>query len=199
MEMEIRGSTVEVSGYVNAVGRESRPMHDGEGYFTEVMEPGVFARALERGGGRPMLLNHDPARVLATEGDGLSLREDSVGLFARATVSDEEVAESARKGELRGWSFGFRPIAQRCEERDGMRRRTVLELDLCEVSLIDRRKLPAYAATSVFTRDAEEGPVEYRVMELQDVEARVANDAEPQEPDLAYYRAAVERLSAVRH
>ena len=83
-----------------------------------------------------------------------------------------------------------------------MRRRTVRELDLCEVSLIDRRKLPAYAATSVFTREAEGGPVEYRVMELQDVEARVADDAEPQpaqEPDLAYYRESVERLAAVRH
>lgn len=78
-----------------------------------------------------------------------------MGLFARATVDDEEVVEKARRRELRGWSFGFVPIKERFDERDGMRHRTVEDMRLFEVSVIDQRKMPAYAATSVLTRDMD--------------------------------------------
>lgn len=169
MKVEIRSDSVEIEGYVNAVGRESRPLRDSEGYFTEVVEPGAFARALQRGK-RSMLLNHDASRVIGTEGENLTLVEDNVGLFARATVTDPEVVEKAKCGELRGWSFGFVPIRQRKAERDGMRLRTLEDIDLREVSIIDSRMTPAYAATSVYTRSSDGEEVEFRAMDGETVE-----------------------------
>ncbi|WP_418831565.1 HK97 family phage prohead protease [Paraeggerthella sp.] len=169
--MTLRNDSAEIEGYVNAVGRESRPLRDKDGYFVEVIQPGAFARALQRGR-REMLLNHDETRVLGTEGDNLELHEDGVGLFARACVTDPEAIDKAKKRELRGWSFGFIPLQERWVEVDGMRRRYVEDMDLREVSILDMRKLPAYAATSVLTRDVEgsDAPVEYRTMDVQNVD-----------------------------
>lgn len=191
MQVRINDGTVEVSGYVNAVGRESRPLMDAEGYFTETIAPGAFARALQRAGDRPMLLNHEGSRILATEGEGMALREDAVGLYARAEVDDAEVVEKARSHQLRGWSFGFRPLRQRIEERSGMRHRIIDDMELLEVSLIDNTMTPAYAATSVFTRD-DSPDAEFRTMELQDVEvAEAANEP----PDLSEYQRIINSLN----
>lgn len=196
MQIRITGDSAEISGYVNAVGRESRPLRDSDGYFVETIEPGAFARALTRGH-RRMLLNHDEGRVLSEEGQGLELHEDGIGLYARATVTDPEVVEKARKRELRGWSFGFTPVAKTDEERGGMRHRTVTELELYEVSIIDQRKLPAYAATSVFTRDTSNGPTDFRAMEFSDVET-VEDDGGPgdvaQADGLEEYRKVLKEL-----
>lgn len=40
MQIEIRGDRVHISGYVNAVGRDSRPIPDRRGTFVEQVEPG---------------------------------------------------------------------------------------------------------------------------------------------------------------
>ncbi len=175
MKVEIRSDSVEIEGYVNAVGRESRPLRDADGYFTEIVEPGTFARALSRGR-RNMLLDHDAGRVIGKEGENLTLAEDNIGLHARATVTDPEVIEKARRGELRGWSFGFRALRQRKEERDGMPLRTLEEIDLVEVSLIDDKMLPAYAATSVHTRSADGEEVETRAMDGETVTVDVVEE-----------------------
>lgn len=108
MRIQIRSDSVEIEGYVNAVGRDSRPMKDrstGE-RFVEQIVPGVFTRALTRND-VDLLLNHDQERVLGSTKTNLELTEDSIGLKARAIVTDKEVIEKARSGKLRGWSFGF--------------------------------------------------------------------------------------------
>ena len=46
MQIRIGNDGTEIEGYVNAVGRESRVMRDKDGYFTETIQPGAFARAL---------------------------------------------------------------------------------------------------------------------------------------------------------
>ncbi len=66
MKVNIRADSVEITGYVNAVARESRVLRDKDGYFTETIKPGAFARALMRGK-REMLLNHDKERVIGKE------------------------------------------------------------------------------------------------------------------------------------
>lgn len=154
MEIRISDSSVEITGYVNAVGRRSDPLRDVDGYFTETIQPGAFGRALAENPNVPMLLNHDDARVLA-RGDTLELIEDNVGLHVRATVSDPEVIEKAREQRLRGWSFGFIPRQQSVVEANGMKHRDVFGMDLLEVSLLDDTRRPAYPATSVYTRDGE--------------------------------------------
>ena len=194
MKVTLRNDSAEIEGYVNAVGRESRPLRDKEGYFVEVIQPGAFSRALQRGR-REMLLNHDEARVLGTEGDNLELHEDGVGLFARACVTDSEAIDKAKKRELRGWSFGFIPLQERWVEVDGMRHRYIEDMDLREVSILDMRKLPAYAATSVLTRDVEGSdiPVEYRTMDVQDVDVSETRE-EPEKIDYSAYTSVIEEL-----
>lgn len=189
MRVEIRSDSVEVSGYVNATGRDSQPLADNEGYFVERVEPGTFARALERNRNVPMLLNHDPGRVLATPGSGLELREDAVGLYARAVVTDPEVVDEARRGRLRGWSFGFRALRQSDGERGGLRHRTLREIELREVSLLDDSRVPAYPATSVFTRDDGE---EMEVRTMQDL-VETSEEAPPA-PDLSPWTDVVREL-----
>lgn len=154
MEIRISDSSVEITGYVNAVGRRSDPLMGYDGYFTETIQPGAFGRALADNPNVPMLLNHDESRVLA-RGDALELTEDNVGLHVRAVVSDPEVIEKAKEKRLRGWSFGFIPQRQKVDESSGMKHRDVYALDLREVSLLDDTRRPAYPATSVYTRDGE--------------------------------------------
>lgn len=154
MEIRISDSSVEITGYVNAVGRRSDPLMGIDGYFTETIQPGAFGRALADNPNVPMLLNHDESRVLA-RGDTLELTEDNVGLHVRAVVSDPEVIEKAKQERLRGWSFGFIPQRQKVDESSGMKHRDVYAMDLREVSLLDDTRRPAYPATSVYTRDGE--------------------------------------------
>lgn len=196
MKLTIRNDSVEVSGYVNAVGRDSRPLADASGYFVEQVQPGAFARSLSRKD-PVMLLNHDPSRVLSTKEDGLDVREDAVGLYARATITDPNVVEKARAGKLSGWSFGFVPLKQdEKKAEDGMRHRTLRDIDLREISLLDDTRTPAYIATSVMTRDDGE---EVEVREMPDaVEVRYAAEPapEPEPADLSAYTQVVEELSA---
>ena len=154
MKIEIRNDTAEISGYVNAVGRDSRPIPDVRGKFVEQIEPGAFRAALERAEDVKLLLNHDKSKEYASvKGGDLTLTEDSIGLRARAVITDAELIGKARNGELRGWSFGMYVNAAEMEERaEGIPRRHVKELDIFEVSLIDKAKMPCYAGTSVECR-----------------------------------------------
>ena len=158
MQIEIRGDRVRISGYVNAVGRDSRPIPDRRGTFVEQVEPGAFKRALS--GGEPVELRLNHGRVLGSTADGaLSLREDAIGLRAEAEISDPEAVETARKGDFLGWSFGFSRPEDRWEDGDPPRR-FLRGFALKEVSLIDRRMRPCYAGTLVEVRGEE--ALEYR-------------------------------------
>ena len=154
MRIEIRADSVVIEGYVNAVARDSRPMRDRKTgkRFVEQIVPGVFERAL-RHNEVQLLLNHDKTRNLGSTSTNLKLYEDSIGLHARAEVTDPEVIDKARKKKLRGWSFGFRERdASREDINDALERRFVEDMDLVEVSIIDERKQPCYEGTSVEVR-----------------------------------------------
>lgn len=154
MEIRVRGDTVEIEGYVNAVERKSKPMMSRMGQFIERICKGAFNRALGRADNVKLLLNHDESRVLANTRDKtLELNEDNIGLHARAIINDAEVAQKARNGELVGWSFGFydKDVEMKRDE-DGFPLRNVRDLDLDEVSILDKTKTPAYDGTLVAVR-----------------------------------------------
>lgn len=158
MEIRIRNDSVEIEGYVNAVERKSKPLMSRMGQFIERICKGAFKRALGRNDNVRLLLNHNPERDLGGTKDGnLELNEDNIGLHARATITDPEVVKKARNGELVGWSFGFldRDVELKRDE-DGFPLRNVRDLDLDEVSILDRTKSPAYDGTLVAVRSEEE-------------------------------------------
>lgn len=166
MQIEFRADGARISGYVNAVERQSRPVMTPMGRVVEEIEAGAFARALERAGDVPATVDHDPARVCASTGAGtLELREDAIGLHAELTVTDGEVIRRARRGEIRGWSFGMKNVQAELEERaDKLPLRRVKELDLDHVTLV-LDKCPVYSATSVEVRAGEENTLETRARE----------------------------------
>lgn len=168
MRVEIRSDKVIIDGYVNAVGRDSRPViTEKRGKVIEQIVPGTFAKALKRAKNVKLLLNHLKDRQLGSTNEGnLVLVEDTIGLRAKCEITDQEVVEKARKKELRGWSFGMYVNDETYEERaDNLPRRLVNDLDLLEVSLIDSRMNPVYAGTSIEARAEDEVIYENRARE----------------------------------
>ena len=162
MEIRIKRDAVEIEGYVNAIERKSKPLWSRMGQFVERICKGAFKRSLDRKDDVKILLNHDWDRKLGGTKEGnLELNEDSIGLHARATITDADVVEKAKNGDLVGWSFGFqdRDVDNKRDE-DGFPLRDVKDLDLVEVSLLDRTKTPAYDGTLVCVR-ADENPIMY--------------------------------------
>lgn len=153
MKIKIRADSVEIEGYVNAVERLSKPLMSRVGKFIERICAGAFRKALKRADDVHILLNHDWTRDLGSIKRGnLELEEDNIGLHARATITDPEVVEAARSGDLVGWSFGFKDRDVENAMEDGLPLRRVRDLDLYEVSILNRKMRPAYAGTLISTR-----------------------------------------------
>lgn len=164
MQIEIRSSNEAViSGYVNAVERDSRIMPKGKGAtavrsFVERVKAGTFDRAIKRG--KPIELRFNHGRKLGDTTNNLELYEDNIGLYARAVINDTEVIEKAQRNELRGWSFGFIAESEIWDKEGEIDRRTLEDIDLKEVSILD--KTPAYFGTSVEVRGEESNVFETR-------------------------------------
>lgn len=158
MRIEIRNDSVLLDGYVNAVGRDSKPIITARGKVVEQIEPRAFDKALQRTDNVTLLLNHDSNRKLGSTKDGnLQLFEDNIGLRAICTVSDLEVIQKAKDKKLKGWSFGMYVNNDNLEERSNdIPRRNVSDLDLFEVSIIDDRMSPCYTGTSIEQRADKE-------------------------------------------
>lgn len=154
MEVRVKEDSVEIEGYVNAIERNSKPLWSRVGQFVERICKGAFKKALKRNDDVHILLNHDWNRDLgSTKKGNLELEEDNIGLKAKATITDPEVIEKARNNELVGWSFGFQDREVENTIEKGMPYRAVKDLDLAEVSILDRRKTPAYDGTLIMARD----------------------------------------------
>ena len=164
LQIEIRSSNEAViSGYVNAVERDSRIMPKGKGAtavrsFVERVRAGTFDKAIKRGTPIELRFNHD--KIIGDTTSNLELYEDNIGLYARAIISDTEVIEKAQRGELRGWSFGFIAEGETWDKEGELDRRTLEDIDLKEVSILD--KTPAYFGTSVEVRGEESNVFETR-------------------------------------
>lgn len=162
MKVNVRQDSVEIEGYVNAIERNSKPLMSRIGKFIERVCKGAFAKAIKRNNDIHILLNHDWNRDLGSTKQGnLELTEDNIGLHARATITDKEVIEKAKRGDLVGWSFGFsdRDVENSIEK--GIPTRSVKDLDLYEVSILDRSKSPAYEGTLITAR-AETNEIHFR-------------------------------------
>ena len=181
MKIRVKGDVATIEGYVNVVERDSDVLCEKGKPFIERIRQGTFARALRRGRDVKVLFNHDNTREVASSKAGsATLKEDAVGLWCRAKVSDPEVVGKAKEGKLSGWSFGFIPIRQKITEEDGIEHREVSDIDLHEVSILDDTKCPAYPANLIMTRDTEEGEcLQIRSLEDTEVEVREDENATP--------------------
>ena len=157
MQVNIRSDSVEISGYVNAVERNSKQLESRIGSFIERICKGAFSNALKRNDDVHVLLNHNWQRDLGSTKQGnLELKEDNIGLHARATITDPDVIEKAKNGKLVGWSFGFKDRDVDEELEKGVKLRVVKDLDLYEVSILDNTRTPAYDGNLIMARSEED-------------------------------------------
>ena len=183
MKVNIRADKVEIEGYVNAIERDSKPLWSRVGQFIERICKGAFKKALKRNDDVHILLNHDWSRDLGSTKQGnLELEEDNIGLRVRACITDPEVIKKARAGDLVGWSFGFSDREVDNSIRDGMPYRAVKDLDLAEVSILDRRKTPAYEGTLITARAEGEEVLHFRGEDFID-EVEVKEEQPEKQPE----------------
>ena len=190
MRIIIRSDSVVIEGYVNAVERNSKPLTERGITFIERVAAGAFNRALKRAKDVRILLNHNYKKDLGGIADGnLELEEDNIGLKARAIITDPEAIEEARKGNLVGWSFGFLDtpdgVTQLRDEETGLPLRIINDLELFEISLLNRQKSPAYTGTLVNVRadgSEEEAAINYaRETEPENIETVNETETEKRE------------------
>lgn len=184
MKVEVRNGACTIEGYVNVTERLSKPIRDVRGPFLERVAQGAFTAALQRNNNVELRFNHK--RKLGDQQDGsLELREDSIGLYAKAVVTDEEVVDLAEKRQLKGWSFGFRKLEDSWDKQENMPEiRTLKAIEVTEVSILSMN--PAYIATSISIRaDADEDLLECRSNENAtgileyDIEERQQEETKP--------------------
>jgi HK97 family phage prohead protease len=125
-----------------------------DGYFRERIRPGAFDAWLRDKPDIVMTVNHDASKLLGRTSSGtLRLNPGKKGISVECDLSDtsycRDVAESIRRGDIRGMSFIFRPVKDRWYREGGEDCRDVLEAKLYEVSAVTD---PAYLATDVSLR-----------------------------------------------
>ncbi|MBR4627779.1 MAG: HK97 family phage prohead protease [Ruminococcus sp.] len=190
MKIEIRADGAHISGYVNVTGKLSRPVITPRGKVLETIEERAFGEAIKKSGDISVTLDHDTGHAYANTNDGtLTLKEDAIGLHADVLITDETVIEMARRGKLRGWSFGMYNVQDEMESRgtDELPIRHVKGLMLDHVSLI-KDKVPCYAATSVECRAGEDIDLEVRGLDIEP-ELIIQN-----KPDYSEYEARIKAL-----
>ena len=191
MKIEVRSDGLHISGYVNVTGKLSKPVITPRGKVLETIEERAFGEAIAKSGDITVELDHDAGRAYARTSDGtLELHEDSIGLHANVTITDSVLIELARKGKLRGWSFGMYNVVDEMEQRADTELpiRHVKSLMLDHVSLI-KDKTPAYSATSVECRADGETFLEQRATVTDEPELIIENKI-----DYSEYEERIRRL-----
>lgn len=156
-------------------------------YFIERIDPGAFNGALSSD--VRALVDHDTGRVIGrTKSGTLRLAVDERGLKVEIDVPDtadgRDLWTLVERGDISGMSFGFRVTKQEWDETGDMPVRTVLEVELYEVSAC---AFPAYDDTTLGVRSLESARAE--------AEKALAEDRKKKENALAAQRRIAERLA----
>ena len=159
------GEKTVVYGYAARYNQESRLITERGKTFVEVIEPGAFDEVLRSADDIPMVLDHDPRKLLARTSAGtLSLRSDDVGLYFEFipsnTTLSRDVMEMLDRGEIRELSFKFGTTPQyvkweRTSDRT-LKRRVKKMTKLLDVSLLQTRAAYPNTVVGITARDLEE-------------------------------------------
>jgi HK97 family phage prohead protease len=139
-----------ITGYAAVYNSDSVDL----GFFTEVIRPGAFSRAVKDGQDVRALLDHNTGKIIGrTKAGNLTLQEDEQGLRVTLHPIDTEDGRTAlawvRSGVVDGFSFGFETVADKWGTKEGRAYRELLDVNLFEVSLV---AFPAYPGTSASVR-----------------------------------------------
>lgn len=152
-----------IEGYFSVFGA---PYHIMAG-VDEQIAPGAFADTL--GEDIRALTNHDTTLVLGRNKAGtLTLREDSHGLWGGIRINREDqdalnLYRRVQRGDVDQCSFGFYILdEERIVNADGSVLYLIKKVRLLEVSVVT---FPAYEATAVSAREAQEADIHRRALD----------------------------------
>lgn len=159
VEQRADGDKMTVAGYAATFGEAA----DIGGYFREVLARGAFTKTLQTADVRAYF-DHDRGRVLGRSTAGtLRLHEDSKGLAVEIDLPDttdgRDIRTLIERGDVSGMSFGFVVLRQEWDESGEIPVRTILEVELREVSIVSE---PAYDGTSIALRSLDSARKEKR-------------------------------------
>ena len=184
MKIEIRADGAHISGYVNVVERKSRPVITPRGKVIEEIEPRALEQAINRAGNITVTVDHDSGHVYASTDEGtLKLYEDNIGLHADVLITDETLIDLAKRGKIKGWSFGMYNVRDEIEPRaDELPLRKIKALDLDHVTLVVNKN-PVYSAMSIEIRADTEVDIETRTI----ADTPQITEIEPEKPDAPFF------------
>ena len=184
MKIEIRADGAHISGDVNVVERKSRPVITPRGKVIEEIEPRAFEQAINRAGNITVTVDHDSGHVYASTDEGtLKLYEDNIGLHADVLITDETLIDLAKRGKIKGWSFGMYNVRDEIEPRaDELPLRKIKALDLDHVTLVVNKN-PVYSAMSIEIRADTEVDIETRTI----ADTPQITEIEPEKPDAPFF------------
>lgn len=146
------------------------------GLWDEVIEPGAFTDTLRSGQDVLALYSHEIERLLGRQSAGtLRLSQDDKGLAVEIDLPDtsdgRDVGVLVQRGDLKGMSFGFCVTKQEWDETVTPPRRTIMAVDLYEVTITAD---PAYEDTEIGMRSLEEARSARRTKNFNAAAKRVA-------------------------
>lgn len=118
------------------------------GVFTEMIAPGAFRSALDRKDDVEFLVNHGGLPLARSTAGNLTMSEDEHGLKIRAELDPEDpdvqriLPKMRKRGMLDQMSFAFQATEQDWSETDTGDVRTVKDVVLYDVSIVNRGAYP---------------------------------------------------------
>ena len=149
-EIHFQAEGKKIVGYAAKFMNRSQDL----GGFVEQIDPQAFTRTLSEGADVRALIDHNPSLILGRTVSGtLRLATDSTGLLVEITPPDTTYARdlmvSLERGDVTQMSFAFVTKKDKWEKADGNNLRTLLDVDLHDVSAVT---YPAYLDTEVGLR-----------------------------------------------
>jgi len=141
---------VAVAGYAAVFNEEA----DIAGFFREVIAPGAFRAALDRGDDVSFLINHRDLPLARTSSGTLTLVEDERGLKVETELDGADpdvkrILPKMKRGDLSKMSFAFRATIDEWDDTGETPLRTIKEVELYDVSIVTD---PAYEGTEIGLR-----------------------------------------------
>lgn len=151
IEIRAAESRSTLGGYAAVFNSET----DIGGYWREVIAPGAFSGSLSAD--VRALIDHDSGRVIGrTTAGSLRLSEDDNGLAVEIDLPDttdaRDLSTLIERGDISGMSFGFEVTKQQWDESGEMPLRTIMAVNLFEVSVV---AFPAYPDTTIGLRSLD--------------------------------------------
>lgn len=138
----------------------SKPIRDSANgpLYTEIIAPGALKRSLETNKDILSFKDHNRGMLLGRTSSGtMKLRDTDAGLEIELNVPDttygNDLLEQVKRGDVTGFSFGFKPLKSRTYNRDNGKVVERTEIDLRSVDPVCE---PAYDGTMMNLRSVED-------------------------------------------